>query len=203
MIESPGKYLFLRMLFLKLVPEGKWRIPIVILWSVFFGMGLFVMKVSNAFSYLSDDPKACINCHIMTAEYSTWMHGSHGRDTKCVDCHIPHENVVLKYLFKANDGLRHATMFTLRLEPQVIKMHEAGQDVVQRNCKRCHYNQLQNVSALNVNLKNYEHGQGMLCWKCHREVPHGRVHSLASTPHAIVPGLSPAVPEWLIKNKKK
>ena len=31
---------------------------------------------------------------------------------------IPHTNFVAKYLFKANDGLRHATYFTMRWEPQ-------------------------------------------------------------------------------------
>lgn len=190
---------FFGKLFLWIVPPGRLRIPIIILWSFFFGNGFSLLRISNAFSYLSDDPNACVNCHIMTPEYATWSHGSHGRVAKCVDCHVPHENVILKYLFKSRDGMRHAAMFTFRLEPQVIKMHAPGRDVVQRNCKRCHYNQLQNVSALNISYSKFEHGEGMLCWNCHREVPHGRVHSLASTPFARVPSLESAIPEWLRK----
>jgi len=41
-------------------------------------------------------------------------------------------------MFKARDGLRHSFMFTFKLEPQVIRMHEAGRIVVQGNCVRCH-----------------------------------------------------------------
>jgi hypothetical protein len=51
---------------------------------------------------------------------------------------VPHNNIFNTYYFKAKDGMRHATMFTLRLEPQVIFIHEAGQNVVQNNCVRCH-----------------------------------------------------------------
>ena len=29
-------------------------------------------------------------------------------------------------------------MFTFRLEPQVIFIKQAGKDVVQQNCERCH-----------------------------------------------------------------
>ena len=97
-------------------------------------------------------------------------------------------------------------MFTLRLEPQEIQIKEAGKTVVQENCIRCHVNQLNPVSAINVTGHNYTLGEGNLCWDCHREVPHGRVNSLASTPNAIVPGLSPALPNWLektIKQKKQ
>jgi cytochrome c nitrite reductase small subunit len=35
------------------------------------------------------------------------------------------------------------------------------------------------------------------CTDCHREVPHGRIHSLSSTPNAAVPPLTPVAPEWL------
>ena len=41
-------------------------------------------------------------------------------------------------IFKAKDGLYHATVFTARAEPDVIEMQEASQEVVQDNCIRCH-----------------------------------------------------------------
>ena len=66
----------------------------------------------------------------MRSEFATWQHSSHREVAVCNDCHVPHNNVFNKYYFKAKDGLRHAAMFTLRMEPQVIKMHEAGQEVV-------------------------------------------------------------------------
>ncbi len=95
------------------------------------------------------------------------------------------------------DGGRHAYMFTFRLEPEVIRMHEPGQNVVMENCMRCHQHELQSTRLREITASQARHGEGMLCWECHREVPHGRVHSPASTPHARVPQLDPAIPEWL------
>jgi len=103
-----------------------------------FHCPVFVLHISKAPSYLSDKPEACTNCHIMAPQYATWSHSSHREWTHCNDCHVPHNNVVNKYYFKANDGLRHATIFTLRNEPQVIQIRHAGIGVVQDNCLRCH-----------------------------------------------------------------
>lgn len=135
----------------------------------------------------------------MMPEYATWRHSSHGRSTTCNDCHVPHTNPVAKYAFKAKDGLGHATAFTMGYEPQVIRMKEAGVAVVQENCKRCHSTLNQNVGLLNVSLEEVNHDQGKLCWQCHRDVPHGRVKGLSSTPNAKVPRLGSPIPEWLSK----
>lgn len=186
-----------------LIPPSPWKIPVLVMAAVALGLVLAIFRISNAHSYLSDDPRACINCHIMTAEYSTWFHSSHSRNTNCNDCHVPHDNVIRKYLFKASDGLRHATMFTLKLEPQVIRIKEGGKTVVQENCIRCHENLVNKLASAKVTAKMANHGKGKLCWDCHREVPHGRVHSLASTPDARVPGLSSPVPDWMIKMIRK
>ncbi|MCK4746981.1 MAG: hypothetical protein KAT15_08100, partial [Bacteroidales bacterium] len=91
-----------------------------------------------------------------------------------------------KYYFKAKDGLRHATMFTLRKEPQVIFIHEAGREVVQDNCVRCHSNLLTD-SELLVKTEVYQHQRiERPCRECHREVPHGRVNSLSSVPNPML-----------------
>ncbi len=33
--------------------------------SIGLGMAVLVVRISNATSYLSDEPEACINCHVM------------------------------------------------------------------------------------------------------------------------------------------
>ena len=88
-------------------------------------------------------------------------------------------------------------MFTFRLEPQVVLVKEAGIDVIQENCIRCHTNLVETISLVTVTGEGSEHGEGKLCWDCHRETPHGRVNSLASVPYARKPQLSPIVPEWM------
>ncbi|VAW83995.1 Cytochrome c nitrite reductase, small subunit NrfH [hydrothermal vent metagenome] len=90
-------------------------------------------------------------------------------------------------------------MFTFRMEPQVIKMHEAGQEVVQANCQSCHQNVNRDVGLLNVSLEDKLHGNGKLCWECHREVPHGRIKGLSTTPNAKVPMQGSPIPEFIKK----
>lgn len=180
--------------------SSKFKIAFIILIGIAVGLILIIIKVSNAVSYLSDDPVACVNCHIMTPQYATWFHSSHRERATCNDCHVPHNNLVRKYWFKANDGFRHASIFTLRLDPQVIQINDDGKTVVQENCIRCHINQVNYVSASYVTGRNFREGKGNLCWDCHRSVPHGTVHGQASTPYARVPRLHPALPDWLKRN---
>jgi len=176
-------------------PPRRWHLPVLLFSGVLIGLLAMTLHISRATSYLTDDPAACVNCHIMAPQYASWQHSSHGRFTTCNDCHVP-ENIVGKYAFKAYDGSRHAFMFTFRMEPQVIKIHSPGARVVQANCVRCHTSYLESTIA----HAGTAHGDGRRCWDCHREVPHGRVNSLASAPHAQVPTPSPVkLPAWLLE----
>ena len=181
----------------KIVPPRNWRFPVLIIAGIFTGLFFFLFYISKAHSYLSDESKTCVNCHIMAPQYATWSHGSHRKYANCNDCHVPHNNVLNKYFFKAKDGMRHASMFALRLEPQVIFIHRAGQEVVHQNCIRCHSKLLLNPKLVSSVENQKVHATDRLCWECHREVPHGRVHSLSSNPHAMVPLPESPVPAWL------
>jgi cytochrome c nitrite reductase small subunit len=163
--------------------------------GAFVGMSAYVFNLSNASSYLSDDPGACINCHIMTPMYASWQHSSHGRVTNCNDCHVPHDSLARKYWFKATDGMRHSVMFTLRMEPQVFRARDESKKVIQANCIRCHTDQVHSATTLPKFSRS--------CVECHREVPHGRVDSLSSTPNAAVPLPSPVFPNWFSKEKSQ
>ena len=183
-------------------PPETWRFVVLILFGIFCGLVLFILHIGRATSYLSDDASACVNCHVMAPQFATWQNSSHARFTVCNDCHVPQDNVFAKYFFKASDGLRHSFMFTFRLEPQVIRIHEAGRNAVQRNCIRCHSEQIHPISVRAITAQSIqEHGEGY-CWDCHRETPHGRVNSLTSNPYARTPQLSAPYPEW-IKNLVK
>lgn len=195
--RNEKKNVFLRLIKI-LTPPDQWKLPVIIMMGVFAGLGIYVLYISNAISYLSDDPRTCVNCHVMNPQYATWERGSHGRVATCNDCHVPHDNVIHKYLFKAQDGLRHATIFTFRIEPQVIIIKEAGKKAVQSNCIRCHSNLVHPIGLRSIN-NSVEDQTGRYCWSCHRETPHGRVNSLSSAPYANVPQLEPVIPEWLNK----
>lgn len=186
----------------KLYPPEPWRIYVVFLLGVAAGFSIYLFYISKAWSYISDEPATCVNCHIMAPQYATWFHSAH-KNAVCNDCHVPHNNALNKYYFKAKDGLRHASMFTLRLEPQVIFIKDAGVEVVQGNCIRCHEKTLDLVHDKNLRPDQAKSIDDRLCWSCHRETPHGRVNSLSSVPHAKVPLPESPVPVWLSDVMKK
>ncbi len=169
-----------------LVPPEQWRSTVAVLMGIFFGLGAYAIYISKAPSYLSDQPETCINCHVMNPQFYDWTHSSHRNVAHCNDCHVPHDNLFHKYYFKAQDGLRHATIFTLRKEPQVIYILDAGKKVVQSNCIRCH-EQMVGMGHLGSVLPIYHNRlQERNCLDCHRETPHSRVNGLSSTPNALV-----------------
>ncbi len=183
---------------LKLIkPPENWRLPVVIILGVFVGLFMYSFYLSKAHSYLSDDSKTCVNCHIMAPQYATWSHSAHREVTNCNDCHVPHNTILNKYYFKAKDGLRHATIFTLRKEPQVIYIHNQGKVVVQNNCIRCHKEIITDLKMLTITFEYHQYRMERKCWECHRETPHGRINSLSSVPNARVPIPETPVPEWL------
>ncbi len=156
--------------------------------GVAIGLALLLTRIANATSYLSDDPLTCINCHVMTDAYASWQRGSHGRVAVCVDCHVPHSNLVAKYAYKARDGMKHSYVFTARKEPQVLELSAAAVPVVQANCVNCHSGQLAMIRLAGATERR--------CWDCHTNI-HGEVRSLSASPSMLRPGLPAAGLDWM------
>lgn len=165
-----------------------WQALIYCLVGLIVGAGLVIIRISNAVSYLSDSSQTCINCHVMTDAYASWQRGSHGRVASCNDCHVPHDNIVSKYAFKAMDGTKHSTIFTLGMEPQVLHLSTMARPVVQTNCLRCHQNQFEMIRLSDSTQQ--------ACWNCHTNI-HGSVHGLSASP----PELRPQLPKTGLKIK--
>lgn len=170
----------------------KYNIYIYIMSAVFVGFILLNLYLSNALSYLSERPETCVNCHVMKTHYVSWSKSAHRANASCVECHLPQDNFIKKYIFKAKDGFRHSYVFALKLESQNIRIKEDGKKVVQENCIRCHINQLQNISLSKMTLNENHY-----CWNCHRETPHGRATSLSSSPNAFMPSFIIPTPTWI------
>jgi cytochrome c nitrite reductase small subunit len=185
-----------------ILPPENWKTAVIILSGGFTGIVIILFYLSKANSYLGDNPETCVNCHIMGPQYQTWQHSAHRDVANCNDCHTPHNNIFNHYFFKAKDGMRHATIFTLRREPQVIFIKDAGRDVVHDNCKRCHQILVENIEKTKRMSNICIAGNERLCWDCHRETPHGRVNGLSSVPYARVPVPESPVPDWLKKLMK-
>ena len=160
----------------------------IFVFLVAIGVFAYVVHISKALSYLSADPKACINCHVMNTQYATWQHSSHAQTAGCVDCHLPRDNMVNKYIAKAKDGYNHTVAFTFNTYKNAIKISDDGAKRVQENCISCHASINANVvsnSYLNHKDDDPSVATGRRCWECHKEVPHGKVRGLSSTPNAL------------------
>ena len=55
------------------------------------GAGGFTVWYAEGASYLSNDPRACVNCHIMREQYDGWQKATHHAVATCNDCHVPHD----------------------------------------------------------------------------------------------------------------
>jgi cytochrome c nitrite reductase small subunit len=101
------------------------------------GLGGFTFIYANGTSYLSNDPAACVNCHVMRDVYDGWNHGSHKAVAVCNDCHTPHD-LLGKYTVKAFNGYRHSAAFTMGGFPEPIRIGAFDRGIAYQNCIRCH-----------------------------------------------------------------
>jgi len=63
------------------------------------GIGGYTFVYAKGASYLTNDPAACANCHVMNEQYDAWLKSSHHAVAVCNDCHTPHA-LVPKYTTK-------------------------------------------------------------------------------------------------------
>lgn len=135
--------------------------------GLFLGLGSYTVYYAEGTSYLSNDPTACANCHVMREHYDGWQKASHHTAATCNDCHVPHE-FVPKYLAKLENGFRHSRAFTLQDFHEPIQIHEKNRAVLQQNCVDCH-------AGLVSEIATYPgHEPQMLdCVHCHSSVGHG------------------------------
>jgi cytochrome c nitrite reductase small subunit len=149
-----------------------------ILAGVFIGIGGFTFKYAAALSYLSNDPKACANCHIMNDEYDSWRKGPHHAVATCNDCHVP-PHFPTKYVAKALNGYHHSKGFTLqpavpdeagarRVFEEPIRIKAKNSQLLQDNCLRCHGEFVHEIVRGSTWADN-----AIRCVHCHPAVGHG------------------------------
>ncbi|WP_299366519.1 cytochrome c nitrite reductase small subunit [uncultured Porphyromonas sp.] len=186
------------------LPTYRSKVVAILIVGVGAGLGVYLTYMSMVWNYAGSDPKTCVQCHVMEPYYATWQHSSHSQRAQCADCHVPHNNILNYYYTKGSDGLRHATVFTARREPQVMRTVARSQRVIYDNCVRCHTQLNQDfVKTGMLTRSEINDGSEKRCWDCHRDVPHGGSNSLSSTPHALVPFPDSPVPQWLKALQKK
>ena len=133
------------------------------------GLGTFTFVYAKGYSYLTNDPQACANCHIMEEQYSSWLKSSHRAVATCNDCHTPHE-LIPKYMTKASNGFWHSYYFTMGGFHEPIRITEGNRRITEQACMSCH----QDITAA---IAGPHQGFGgdkndMSCLRCHVSVGH-------------------------------
>lgn len=141
--------------------------------GVALGLGLFATHYGGAVSYLSADPKACVNCHIMQPQYDGWQKASHHTVATCVDCHLPHA-LLPKYVAKAENGYHHSVAFTRQNFAEPIRMKSANIERLYDNCIRCHGELVHPLIASGLRTDGSSRIEAArFCIHCHASVGHG------------------------------
>jgi cytochrome c nitrite reductase small subunit len=140
--------------------------------GMFVGAGGYTFYYAEGGSYLSDNPRACVNCHIMRDVYDGWQKSSHHAFATCNDCHVPHD-FVGKYWTKFTNGYHHSRAFTLQDFHEPIQIRPVNLDVLNDNCVFCH-GELTSAIRHEGNSSGSHTGQEtMNCVRCHDSVGHG------------------------------
>lgn len=142
---------------------------IAVLLGVLIGTGAYTFKYAEGLSYLSADPRACVNCHIMTPQYESWQKSSHHSVATCVDCHLPH-TFVPKYIAKAENGYHHSLGFTLQNFHEPIRIKSKNSRILQHNCVECHRGMVEEMFR-----RDLTNPDAISCVHCHSTVGHGEL----------------------------
>ncbi len=134
--------------------------------GVLIGAGVYTFHYAEGLAYLSNDPKACMNCHIMREHYDSWVRSSHHAASTCNDCHVPHA-FPDKYLVKMDNGWNHSKKFTLQNFKEPIRIRPGNLRELQHNCIECHQVVVQDIAG----HQDVEQGDAR-CTQCHRSVGH-------------------------------
>lgn len=138
---------------------------LAVLLGILGGVGAFTFGYGDGAAYLSNDPEACQNCHIMEGHFDSWLKSSHQRVAVCNDCHLPH-NVVGKWVTKADNGFFHSLAFTLENFHEPIRIKARNRQVTQNACIHCHREFVHQMLPV-------EPSESMqYCVKCHAEAGH-------------------------------
>ncbi len=123
------------------------------------GLGAYTFVYAQGFSYFSNNPAACANCHIMRDYYDSWQRSTHHGRAVCNDCHTPHA-IAPKLLTKAENGWNHSMRFTLQNYPDPIRIRPVNARRLRENCLRCHGDMASQIPDED-------------CVRCHAGVGHG------------------------------
>lgn len=149
---------------------------------------MVVLPVHYALDKTSGD-KFCVVCHEMEPMVMSYQHdvhsgkGANGIKAKCVDCHIPHDNLAKYVLTKAKNGIVEGYIHFFG-DPDSIDWHKNRKNkenyVFDNGCMGCHTDILNTTTSKDNAKRMHTHYAKLLntdkeikCVSCHVTVGHG------------------------------
>lgn len=148
---------------------SRYRLALVaaVLTGLSLGIGTYTFVYAKGYSYLTNDPAACANCHVMQGHFTAWQRSSHRSVAVCNDCHTP-AGLVPKYITKAQNGFWHSFYFTTGGYPDPLRITPRNHAVTEQACRKCH-----SETTAAIDRAHAATGKGGLsCTTCHNEVGH-------------------------------
>lgn len=143
-------------------PAG-WARTLAALIGIIVGVGIFTMYYAGFTSYFRQRPGHLQPVSRDERAVQRLAEGQSCRDAAgCNDCHALHDNLVLKYANKAENGFMHSLKFTLQNYPENIQIREHNWRVTEAACVYCHGNFVEQIK----NDSNHR-GETLSCIRCH------------------------------------
>lgn len=129
------------------------------------GVGAYGFLYARGASYLTDDPAACANCHVMRDYYDAWRKSSHRAVAVCNDCHTP-AGFLPKYATKASNGFWHSFAFTSGRFPDPLRIKPHNRAIAEDACRKCHQEIVLAIEGAHAGVPK------LSCIRCHGSVGH-------------------------------
>src|SRR5690349_22795389 len=123
------------------------------------GIGVYTFAYAKGWSYLTDDPAACANCHVMREQFDGWLKSSHRSVATCNSCHTP-ANFIAKYATKASNGFWHSFFFTTGGYEDNIQIKPHSREITEQACRNCHQEIVDAMS--NITSRDRKSGSSIL-----------------------------------------
>ena len=142
-------------------------IAVALVFGVMIGIGMYTFVYAKGYSYVTNDPQACANCHIMRDHFSAWTRSSHQSVAVCNDCHTPPQ-LIPKFVTKARNGFWHSFYFTTGRYPDPLRITTRNHDITELACRKCHAEMTAAIDPAHGDRSR----NGISCTTCHNDVGH-------------------------------
>ena len=142
-------------------------VPIVaaVTLGMLIAVGGYTFIYARGYSYLTNDPAACANCHVMENHFRAWVKSSHRAVAVCNDCHTP-PGLIPKYTTKAINGFNHSLAFTTGRFHEPLQITTRNTNVTEKACRKCHEAIVSAIEGPSPEKNR------LSCIRCHSTVGH-------------------------------